>query len=112
MENYIFYTTGTFSSAILPEKCKIQQKTNSLQNMYLTLPRVVLHSVVNNGSITLRVNKLVTLGKIILRYPGLVSKLLVKSITGNVTLCKIAVSKIILDRFRLHTAFLGNITVM
>ena len=67
---------------------------------------VVLNTVVTNGSIKLRVNKLVTLGKIILRYLEWVSKLLVKSIRGNVTLGKIALSKIILDRFWLDTVVL------
>ena len=52
------------------------------------------------------------MGKIILRYVGLVNKLLVKSITANVTLGKIALSKIIRDRFRPDTVLLSNITLI
>ena len=103
---HIFYTTGTISLAILPKKCiKFVKKLICNKTLYLTLPRVVLHIVVTNGSITLRVSKLVTLGKIILRYLGWVSKLLVKSIRGNVTLGKIAINKIIVYRFRLGNNF-------
>ena len=108
MQNYFFYTTGIFNSAILPEKrVKFDNQLICTKTFYLTLPRVV-----TNGTITLRVSKLVLLGKIILRYLGWVNKLLVKSITVNVTLGKIALRKIILDRFRLDTVFLGNITLI
>ena len=80
--------------------------------MYLPIHRIVLHIEATNGSITLIVSKLVMLGKTIHRFLGWVSKLLVKSITGNVSLGKIVLSEIILDRFRISTVFLGNIALI
>ena len=50
---------------MLPEtRVKFDQNLISDKTLYLPLPRVVLHIVVTNESITLRVSNLVTLGKI------------------------------------------------
>ena len=50
MESVIFYITGTFSLAILPQKrVKFKKIIISDKTLYLPLRRVVLHIVVTNG---------------------------------------------------------------
>ena len=67
VENVIFYTTGTFSSTILPKICVKFNKKKLICNKtsYFTLLRVVLHIVV-----TMEVSKSIMLGKVFLRYLG------------------------------------------